>query len=319
MAAFDLSNPTSEINLDFGKYVADKNRAISAHLVNGIPDYAFSLDLEMRQKLTALKPVRYLAQAIASSALAFKKQIMLMSGVAVTPKQFPDIYEMTEDCSRRLGIGVPEVFVKFDTQPNAYTLASNQASDIIVIHSSLIENTTPEELKFIIGHECGHIHNLHVVFNTAAVILANPPLMLIANGIPALSTIITLTAKALQLFLSHWSRCAEITCDRAGAICVGSIPAGQTALAKLAVGGGNALKNVNIDEYMKQMQRTQATPLRLLEMTASHPLIPKRLKALEIFENCDVLYKWRPEMRTTKPEVSHADVDAQCAKEIRVF
>lgn len=319
--AFNMNgNPTNEINLNFQNYLDKRNRELSVHLVNGIPDYAFSLDQQLRRKLASIPPVRYLAQAISSAHLSFKKQIMLMSGVAVTPKQYPEIYEMAQECARILGIGTPEIFVKFDPQPNAYTLASSQASDIIVFHSSLIEMTTRDELMFIMGHECGHIHNLHSVYNTAAEILANPAMGLLASAIPGLQTAIKLAASALGLFLKHWSRAAEVTCDRAGAICVGSILAGQTGLSKLATGGGTAYGKINVDELIKQMQRTQATPLRLMELTASHPLIPKRLKALELFSECDVLYKWRPEMRATNSRVrTHEEVDRECAQQIRVL
>ena len=318
--ALDLSgNPTTDVNLDFQKYLDERHRELSVHLVNGIPDYAFSLDQQLRRKLAAIPPVRYLAQAIASASLSFKKQIMLMSGVAVTPKQYPEIYEMVQDCAQTLGIGVPEIFVKFDPVPNAYTYASSQAADMIVVHSSLIEMTTYDELKFIMGHECGHIHNLHSVYNTAAEILSNPAMNVIASTIPGLQAVVKLASGALGLFFKHWSRAAEVTCDRAGAICVGSIYAGQTGLAKLATGGGTAYGKINVDELIKQMQRTQATPLRLMELTASHPLIPKRLKALELFSDCDVLFQWRPEMRSTRPERTHAEVDAECAQQIRVL
>ncbi len=318
--SLDLSgNPTADIDLDFNHYLSRRNQELSKHLINGIPDYAFTLDQELRRKLGAIPGVRMLAGAIASARLSFKKQLMLQSGVAVTPKQYPEIYDMAQDCARILGIGVPEVYVVFDPVPNAYTLAANQASDIVVLHSSLIEMTTPDELKFIIGHECGHIHNLHQVYNTAAVLLSGTSLNGLLMAVPGLKLAVDLAAKGLSLFFSHWSRAAEITCDRAGVICSGSISAGQRALAKLSTGGGTAYGKIDIEEFMKQMERTQATPLRLMELTRSHPLIPKRLKALETFADCEVLHDWRPEMRTTNPARSHSDVDAEVKQQVRVL
>lgn len=312
-------NPTAEINLNFDRYLDERSRELSKHLVNGMPDYAFTLDQQLRRKLASIPGVRMLAQAIASAHLSFKKQLMLMNGVAVTPKQYPEIYQMAEDCARILGIGVPEIFVKFDPVPNAYTLASSQSADIVVFHSSLIEMTTPEELMFIMGHECGHIHNLHSVYNTAAELLSNASLKGLLVAVPGLQLAIQLAAKGLSLFFSHWSRAAEITCDRAGVICTGSISSGQTALAKLSFGGGQAYGKINIEEFIKQLERTQATPLRLLELTASHPLIPKRLTALNAFADCDVLHNWRPEMRTAHAARTHAEVDHEVAREIRVL
>jgi Zn-dependent protease with chaperone function len=312
-------NPTAGINLNFNRYLDARNNEMSRHLVNGIPDYAFSLDQELRRKLAAIPGVRTLAGAIAAARLSFEKQLMLQRGVAVTPKQYPEIYEMVQDCARILGIGVPEVYVIMNPVPNAYTLASNQSADMIVLHSSIVEMTTPEELKFILGHECGHIHNLHSVFNTAAVLISDTSLKGLAAAVPGLQLALTLAAKGLGLFLSHWSRAAEITCDRAGAICTGSISAGQTALAKLSTGGISSYGNLDVQEFMKQLERTQATPLRLMELTASHPLIPKRLKALEIFADSEVLHDWRPEMRTTSRARPHTEIDAEIKQQVRVL
>lgn len=319
--ALDLSgNPTNEVNLNFQNYLDERNRQLNVHLVNGIPDYAFSLDQQLRRKLASIPPVRILAQAIASSSIAFMKQTMLQDGVTVTPKQYPEIYEMAQDCAKTLGIGTPEVFIKFSPIPNAYTLASDQSNDLVVFHSALLEIATKDEVKFIMGHECGHIHNQHGVYNMAAEILTNPALNLMAMSMPGLGTAIKIAAGALGLFFKHWSRAAEVTCDRAGAICTGSIEVGQTALAKLATGGGTAYGKIDIGEYMKQLDRTQKTPLRLLELTHSHPLIPKRLKALELFSESDVLYKWRPEMRSGSEIIRPIqEVDKDCVQQIRVL
>ena len=48
---------------------------------------------------------------------------------------------------------------------NAGTYGTNEES-FIVVHSALVDAYTDEELRFVIGHECGHIHNSHVVYLT---------------------------------------------------------------------------------------------------------------------------------------------------------
>src|SRR5262249_2734608 len=126
-----------------------------------------------------------------------------------------------------------------------------------VLHSSLVEVCTEAELKFIIGHECGHIHNLHSVYNNLGVTLSNTALAAIADKIPGGRAALSLIAGGLGLFLNSWSRCAEASCDRAGLICCGDLDTGRYALAKLASGGGQALRDINIDEYVKQLETTQ--------------------------------------------------------------
>ena len=140
----------------------------------------------MRKRLGAIKPLRAVIEAMLSYIVRLQKQIQQMGAVAVGPKQFPEVYALGEDCARRLGIGVPQIFVFYSPILNAYTLAAEDNAPIIVVSSALVKAYTPDELKFVIGHECGHIHNLHGVYNTLVVILTNvlvSELLNLVNGV----------------------------------------------------------------------------------------------------------------------------------------
>jgi Zn-dependent protease with chaperone function len=312
-------NPTAQIDLDFPAFIATRESASRKHFDGRVTDYCFSLDQKMRQRLAAIKPLEMAAKAFLSFGLAIQKQIMSMKGVAVGPKQFPHIYSIAQDCAERLGIGIPQVFILYNPVMNAYTLATEESGDMLVLHSALVEAMTPDELRFVIGHECGHIHNLHSVYNTLGQILSNVALAGIAGSIPGGTLILGLIKGGVSMFLSSWFRCAESTSDRAGLICCGDLDVARYALAKLATGGGDVLKNINIDEYVKQLESNQATPLRLYEATMDHPIISKRIEMLRIFRQCDVLFSWRPEMRGDKPALSKDAVDMQCEQIARVF
>ena len=311
-----FTNPTTQIPLDFAAYLSNRESALSEHLIGGVPDYAFDLDLSLRQKLATLAPVRAFAKAVTASAVPQHKQQMQMQGVAVGPRQFPELYEMAEHCARTLGIGVPEVFVKHSKVLNAYTLATEDAAPIVVFHSELLEVMNPQEIMFIMGHECGHIHNHHGIYNTMAVLLSLPASGLLGQ-IPGVSHALMLAQVGFRLFLNHWSRCAEITCDRAGLICCEDLRASQFALAKLATGMKDG--DVNLDQLLKQIEQFQQTPARFSELLASHPLVPKRIDALRQFERCVTLHDWRPEMRSTQPAQTRQEVDAEIASYINVF
>jgi Zn-dependent protease with chaperone function len=202
---------------------------------------------------------------------------------------------------------------------NAYTLAAEGSGDMIVIHSALVEALTPEELHFVIGHESGHIHNQHCIYNTLGQILTNVALQEMARNIPGLALVYELLKQGVGLFLNSWFRCAELTADRAGLICSGSLDAGRYALAKLEVGGGQVLKDINLDALVKQLETSQASPVRLYESSMNHPIAGKRLEALRIFRQCEVLYSWRPEMRGDQPGLSKEVVDQQCEQIAAVF
>ncbi len=117
----------------------------------------------------------------------------------------------------------------------------------------------------------------------------------------------------------RWSRCAEVTCDRAGLICCGDVQAAQSALVKLVTGGAERLQNINIQEYLKQIDQIQSMPLRFLELGETHPLIPKRIKALRVFAHCSVLHSWRPELSSATPARSIEETDQLCEQIIGIL
>jgi Zn-dependent protease with chaperone function len=312
-------NPTASIDLNFPGFIAQREAGSKAHFQGAVTDYCFSLDLKLRQRLASLGPLQLAAKASQSFIMKLQKHLMAMQGVAVTPRQYPKIYSIVQDCAERLGIGIPQVFIKFDPYPNAYTLACEESGDLLVIHSCLVEALTDDELKFVLGHECGHIHNQHAVYTSLGYILANAALMEMSRVVPGGQLVMNMIAKGVKLFLASWQRCAEATSDRAGLICCGNLDVGRYALAKLATGGGAKMQSINLDEYVKQLEMSQSSPVRLMESTLDHPIVTKRLELLRIFRNCEVLFNWRPEMRgDTKPLTKDA-CDLQCERIASVF
>lgn len=321
-----MSNPTDAVSLDFNAYVANRKHELGRHLVDGVPDYGFALDNDLRRRMASLRPLRSVASAITATAVPLQKQLYRMSGVAVGPRQLPEIYAVAEDCARRLGIGVPQVFVYPSGDLNAFTIATTDVAPIVVITTALVEAFAMEELKFVIGHECGHIHNLHGLYQTAFEFLANPAAMgmlqlMSVAGSPVV--LLNFAANALQkgllLYLKRWERCAETTSDRAGLICCGDLDAGLRALTKLATGGGAKLSGVNVDELVKQVDPSRRNPFAWQELLMDHPLIPKRIAALKLFASCDVFRSWRPDqVDDGTPVRSKDEVDRLCAEVIDV-
>ena len=312
------TNPTTTVDLNFGHYLDVRKRQVSAHLIGGIPDYAFSLDQKLRQQLMAMGPAKAISQALVSRAALIVEQLHLMASIAVGPQQYPDIYNIGEDCAHRLGIGVPQIFIQNGSDSDAYTFATNDVAPIIVLSSALIESFTSEELKFIIGHECGHIHNLHGVYNTTIEIMTNQLAKGILHSVPTKGMMDLFVQGGLTIFFKRWSRCAEITCDRAGLICCGDVNTAKLALIKLITGGGDSVGQINIESYLQQISKNPSTPIQLLELLNTHPLIPKRIKALDLFAQCSVFHSWRPEAKT-QDEWSKEETDNLCEQAIRVM
>jgi Zn-dependent protease with chaperone function len=314
-----ISNPTDSVDISFASYLAAREKAGKEHMIGGVPDYAFDLDLEMRRRINAIPGIFRFFKAITENYMPWFRQQLNLGAVLTGPNQYPDIHEAGVDCARRLGIGIPQIYVKYDVQMNAYTYAVEDSEPLIVLHSAIVENMTPGELKTIIGHECGHIHNNHGIYNIAAEVLFGAA----AGGasvIPGLSAAVALLTAGFRIMFMDWSRCAEITCDRAGFISGGDLKDAMMVNAKLAMGGIDALKDINIDEYLKQIDVSQATVGRFMEMMNTHPVSHKRILATKLFNQCDLFYKWRPDLKTPDTQVlPKTEVDRRCREFIQIY
>lgn len=90
-------------------------------------------------------------------------------------------------------------------------------------------------------------------------------------------------------------------------------------MAKIATGGVARLKGINIQEYLNQIQKVQSSPVRLLELIQTHPLIPKRIEAVRLFANSDVFYSWHPELPISTSTRSKQEIDELCEQFISVL
>jgi Zn-dependent protease with chaperone function len=319
MIGSELTNPTQSIDLSFSRYLQDRHKQFAEHWINGAPDYCFSLDRKMHQRLASIKPFHMLAKAATSFTVMLQKALYNLRAIAVGPQQYPNIHAIGVECARRLGIGVPQIYIIFDPTPNAFTFASNDQGDAIVIHSCMVERFTEDELLFVLGHECGHIHNLHAAYRVLIEQISNPALIAILNAFPGYKQLAGVLKLSVGFFLLAWGRCQELTSDRAGLICCGNLETARAALAKLTTAGGPLGNELNVEQLAHQLESVRSTPLRLLELQMGHPIVPKRLEAIRLFEQSDTLYGWRPEMRKDHPVLTAREVDDRCEKIVRVI
>ncbi|MEQ1567429.1 MAG: M48 family metallopeptidase [Myxococcota bacterium] len=317
------NNPTRGVSLDFDGWLADRDRRIELHTVDGIPDYAFDLDWKIRRRLDAVPALRVFVQALLAGQSALRRAILEQDGVAVGPRQLPKYHAMAMACAERLGIPVPQVYIVNDHHTNAYTLALGESDPIVVLHSGLLTAMEDDEVKAVMGHECGHIHNQHSVYNVLWEMLANKALFQVVTktlswlGPPGWIAALLLQALSggVKLLFQRWHRCAEITCDRAGLICADDMESAIRVDGKLALGHVGHVDGFDIDVFAEQMKiREQSWIAWLRELGRSHPPPALRAKAATLFLESDVLRTWRPELLAQGPGRPKAEIDAEVAK-----
>lgn len=204
----------------------------------------------------------------------------LATGIRVDEVNFAKVYKDLVDISNVLHINVPYTVISSSmTGINAFATGTDK-KPFVVLSNSAPALLAPQELRFILAHECGHIAMGHMAYHTAGQLAAQ-----LGGYIPVIGDFVL----ALAVFpLSYWNRCSEITADRIGLIACGDLQVAQRALLRL-VGGLTAVDQVSIDHYIAQSRKIQDEQLlgRVNEFFASHPLIHKRLEALEMFSRSE--------------------------------
>ena len=284
--------PTYRTGLLRGFYGANGRRSGYNRDMTSVPDRA-------RVRLTGISSRAYEHPADRSALVALRKLTgfdtllrrlfglfnerafrltYLASAVRVSERQFPHIHELVRDGSYILDLPeVPECYVIQNPLVNAMALGRDKP--FIVITTGMVNLYDPEELRWVVGHELGHILSGHVVYRTMLLILLR-----LAARVAFLP--ITLGLGAIIWGLEEWFRKSELSCDRAGLLAGQDLDAARRALMKLA--GGAQLSELNPDAFREQAHEYDAVPdlrdsiLKILQLQGNtHPFAVVRFAELD--------------------------------------
>jgi len=207
---------------------------------------------------------------------------LLGQSVRVGPQQFPDLHAMVRECAAILHVPEPEVFIKQNPYLNAMTFGVNRP--FVILHSSVVDAFTEDELRSIIGHELGHIKSEHVLYLSAVYFLTQQAARW-AQSLFGIGALVALPARAA---LTNWQRQAEYTADRAGLLCVQDVTVAARTMVKLALGSRQLAERLNIDDFLQQSADESGSGYsRLVEGLQDHPLIANRVRELGSFFRSD--------------------------------
>lgn len=289
------------MDFDFSRYVGQR-RGRTWNDAGGAR-YAYSADIAMLHTFRRLRPVELAAAATVRMYKDVLKNRYLGTTTRLGPRQFPRLYRLVEECADALGVATPTVYVANNPVMNAYTYGTDEDS-FIVVHSALIDHLDEDELKFVIGHETGHIQNKHVVYGTVLHLMKTTAAVFLRWVVPP-----------AEVALQAWFRRAEITCDRAGLLCCKDPEAATRSFLKLACGSQKLYDELDADSYVEQLQEANRSYGRFLEAFASHPYIPKRIEALRVFAQSAL---FREEAAAGEGGLSMEEVDSRTSDIIRI-
>lgn len=204
---------------------------------------------------------------------------MRLSGVRITPTQFPEGYKMLVEAAKAHGLRrVPDAYVVLGNgMINAFASGHGHRR-FVAIYSDLFEiggqARDPDALRFIIGHEVGHIAAGHVSYFRLLGISA-------FQNVPFLASIL--------------SRAQEYTADNFG---YRYCPAGAEGTIRTLSAGKYLNKEVNFQEFADRAVYERGLFTWLANLNMSHPAPTWRAHALRDRARPGRLI-WRPR---TNPE-----------------
>jgi Zn-dependent protease with chaperone function len=176
--------------------------------------------------------------------------MFLASTVRVSEHQFRDLHDSIRDAAYILDLPeVPEVYVLQDPRVQAMTLGVDKP--FLVLTTGLVDLMDAEELRFVVGHEVGHVLSGHAVYRTMLFHLAR--LTARAVWVP----LGYWGLRAILAALEEWQRKSELSCDRAGLLVGQDLDAGLRALMKTA--GGPHLRQMNTQAFLDQAAEYNAS------------------------------------------------------------
>lgn len=204
-----------------------------------------------------------------------QREKLLAEGIRLTSRISPRIFGIFERVT--LSLDVPaetEIFCLPSAEVNASAILARTDHGATVacigITSAALELLDDGEIAFLLGHELGHFlfgnHRMNGLIctdpkNPAATIL--PPL-------------------GESIFL-RWRKKSELSADRIGLLACGDFHCAARALLKAAFGLSERNINLDVDALVDQIDDLAGNPHMIKAAFSSHPLLPIRLKALQLF------------------------------------
>ncbi len=192
----------------------------------------------------------------------------LGNALRVGANQFPKLAEQIAQAARRVRVPPVQVFVYQEDKINAYAFGWAPPHSIAMTSGTVV-SLEEDELRFVVGHEMGHIALGHTRLTTLIGGLLGAP------AIPIVSA-------GLLLIFQHWSRYAEYSADRAGLVACGDLDRAIRTLVKLLVGARLA-EQVDVGAVIAQSRELDRRLDALGEAGAMHPYLVHRVRALVEF------------------------------------
>jgi uncharacterized tellurite resistance protein B-like protein len=240
-------------------------------------------DRELRAELGADRGVKKALEKFEhrASGWGFRhRRSLLAEAIRLNRRMAPAVAEALAECREILGVTTPvEVFLEPKPVYSAFLSRGRSGPLILGLSSRLLEEFSPAELRFVLGHELGH-----ALFDHFGIPM---PITATIEDIGG-----TLVSRAVQLRLFVWCRAAEVSADRAGLLCAGDAEVAATAFFKMSSGLSRPVIKTDLEAFASQVESMASAPSAAhevrddddtLDCFSTHPYTPVRVRALLAF------------------------------------
>lgn len=240
-----------------------------------------------------------------SSSDAYWRSNMEGHCLKVQQDLLPDVYELCHEVKEKLHFEEPvDFYITGDSTVNAFSLAAEDkgAPHIVNVNSGLFDLMTKDELRFVIGHELGHLINRDTELSRLIRFVFPPD-----SNVPV----------SLLYKIRLHDQLAELVADRYGYMATDDLGVCVTAFFKMASGLDLIKMNVSMDALIADNTRRLDYFLKDRGTSrSSHPVNPIRVQALNLFANAesdDALKEGMDELISILLKVGDTELDEHLA------
>lgn len=180
--------------------------------------------------------------------------------VMLSPEQFPQLHAMVVEGARELGLAQPPQTFLYNSNGLFNAFARRiLGGRYVFLTSALVEATSDDQVRFVIGHELGHHAAGHL------------------NG---WLNFLRVPAHLVPFLMGAYSRSREYTCDQLGARLSGDLTSSRSALQMLGCGCRRLNDSMNCEAFMAQERLVPPVFGFLNEIYRSHPRLTRRVAAI---------------------------------------
>ena len=89
-----------------------------------------------------------------------------------TREQLPQVYDIVERLTQRMGVPMPRLYVIPTDSPNAFATGRNPNHASVAVTVGILKLLSNEELEGVLAHELGHVRNRDILISSIAATLA---------------------------------------------------------------------------------------------------------------------------------------------------